>query len=144
MAWRNIIHNPRAWLWAAWLVALGATLMSLALQYVFALIPCELCWFQRIFMYPLAIILGIGVWRQDLNVTRYGLPLAVIGALIAAYHYSLQMFGGTITTCSSFVSCTTRYIEYFGFITIPFGSFVSFLAITVCLTMVLRLRARLN
>lgn len=142
MEWRKVIQKPNTWLWAAWLIALGATLMSLSLQYLFELIPCELCWYQRIFMYPLAFLLGVGIYRKDMAVARYGLPLSIVGALIAAYHYSLQMFGSTITTCSSFVSCTTRYIEYFGFITIPFGSLLSFVAISLSLYMVIRLSGR--
>lgn len=136
-------QSANFWLYAAWLIALGATLASLALQYVAGLIPCELCWFQRVFMYPLAILLGIAVARSDDGAARYGLALSIPGGVIAGYHYSLQMLGVSASTCSAFVACTNRYIEYFGFMTIPFGSLLSFIGITVALLLVMK-RSRLR
>src|ERR1700748_1234388 len=70
----------------AWLAALTATLGSLYFSEIKGFIPCDLCWYQRICMYPLAVILGIAVYRGDRSITRYVLPLAAVGALIALWH----------------------------------------------------------
>lgn len=82
------------WLFAAWIVALFATLAVLFIGEVLGQTPCVLCWFQRAFMFPLAVILGIAVWRTDAGIWRYALPLALIGAAIAVWH--LGLFVGVI------------------------------------------------
>ncbi len=115
-----------------WLVALGATIGSMVLSEVMELVPCALCWYQRVFMFPLAFILGVGVYRKDNNATYYVLPLSIVGALIAFYHSLLQwgIIKEAITTCSIDSSCAVPQINWLGFITIPFMSLVSFLVIT--------------
>lgn len=74
----------------AWIAAIAATLGSLYLSEVQHFIPCTLCWYQRIFMYPLAFLLGIGYYYHDEGISRYVLPLSVIGMLISGYHLLLQ------------------------------------------------------
>lgn len=79
-------------LYLAWVVALVATLGSLYLSEIRHFNPCPLCWFQRIFMYPQAILLGIAAFSSDLRIRRYAIPLSVIGALIALFH-NMEMWG---------------------------------------------------
>ena len=115
----------------AWVIALAATLGSLYFSEVRELIPCELCWYQRIFMYPLAIILGIAAYRNDPGIGVYTAPLAWVGAAIAAFHYLLQMVPllGSLATCGGGVPCTEVEVEFLGFITLPLLSLVAFVAI---------------
>ena len=86
-------------------------------------------------MYPLVFIIGVGVLKKDKNVAYYALPLSIIGGVIAVYHNLLyyKFIPDTLAPCITGVSCTTKFIEYFGFVTIPFLSLVSFVVITVCM-----------
>lgn len=116
-----------------WSTALVATLGSLYFSEVMKLPPCVLCWFQRIMLYPLIFIIGMGIARKDPDLPYYVLPLSITGLLIAAYH-NLLYYGiipESITPCSTGISCTTRQIEIFGFITIPILSLVTFAFITI-------------
>lgn len=124
----------------AWLVAVVATLGSLYFSEVMKLPPCVLCWYQRIAMYPLTIMLFIGLLRKDRNVAVYTLPLAIIGAVIAIYHNLLyyQILPESAAPCSLGVSCTIRLIEWLGFITIPLLSLVAFLLIIGSLIIFMR------
>lgn len=122
---------------SAWMVALVATLGSLYYSEIRHFLPCELCWYQRILMYPLAIILGIAVWRSDFKVRIYALPLAAIGAPISLYHYLVEKVPGFgVTACKPPVPCNVEYVNYFGFITIAFMALVAFVAIIVALSLV--------
>ena len=82
-------------------------------------------------MYPLVLILGIGIWKKDRNVSMYALPLAVIGWLISIYQNLLyyKVVPESLAPCVNGVSCTTRYIHYFGFVSIPLLSFFAFTVI---------------
>lgn len=121
-------------LWLAFLVALTATAGSLYLSEVAGFIPCTLCWYQRIAMYPLVLVLGIAAWRGDMAIRRYVVPVAVIGALIAAYHVALQRLPSLPSgSCSLDAPCTAIYVERFGFVTIPVMALVAFLAILTLL-----------
>lgn len=115
--------------------ALVATLTSLFFSEILKFPPCVLCWYQRILMYPLVVILAVGILRKDRGVYLYTLPLSVIGMLIAIYHNLLywNIIPESQAPCLLGVSCTTKFIEYFGFVTIPFLSFSAFLIITVCM-----------
>ncbi len=100
--------------------------------------PCILCWFQRICMDPLVLILAAGILLKDKKVVWYALPLAIIGWLVAVYHNLLQykIISEAVSPCSnSGVSCTNLYVNYFGFITIPLLSLVAFTVIIVCLVL---------
>lgn len=92
-------------------------------------------------MYPLVVILAVGIFRRDKNVAYYALPLAIIGFVIAAYHNFLywNILPESSTPCIQGVSCTVKYFEWFGFVTIPFLSFVAFGVIIACLTTYLKL-----
>ncbi|MTD31733.1 disulfide oxidoreductase [Planomicrobium sp. YIM 101495] len=132
-------------LYGAWFVSLIATLGSLYFSEIKGFIPCDLCWFQRIFMYPLVLILGIATFQNDWKVVRYALPLSVIGGSISVLHYMEQKipgFGG-IRPCVSGVPCSAEYINWFGFITIPFLAFIAFLLISVAMV-ILVMKNRAN
>ncbi|WP_413380983.1 disulfide oxidoreductase [Alkalihalobacillus sp. 1P02AB] len=132
--------SAKSFLYFAWLVSIIATLGSLYFSEVKQFIPCELCWYQRIFMYPLTFILGIAVYFNDFKVVRYILPLSVIGGCISLYHYLIQKIPsfGAISPCKDGVPCNMQYINWFGFITIPFLALTAFTLITIFLFIVLR------
>ena len=122
-------------LWIAWLAALGATLGSLFFGEVMGLPPCTLCWYQRICMFPLALLLPIGIVLRDARVAWYGLPLASIGLAIAVYH-NLVDYGvipERLSSCTGGVSCASRPIEWLGVVTIPALALVAFAVIVICL-----------
>ena len=111
-------------------VAVSASSLSLLLSTVYNLAPCTLCYWQRIFLYPLAFIYIGALWRDDKKTYVYALPLAVLGFGFAAYHYALQRGWIELAeACVGGVSCTSVYLEYFGFFTIPLGALLGFAAI---------------
>lgn len=116
----------------SFLVATGALVGSMVLSSVYNLVPCELCWYQRILMFPIPIILGAAILRRDSRVYWYVLPLSILGAVAAFYQSLLQwgVVGESSLTCSGLVSCAEVQVEFFGFMTIPFGAMVTFLTIT--------------
>ncbi|HEY8393813.1 MAG TPA: disulfide oxidoreductase [Thermaerobacter sp.] len=121
-------------LYLAWVVALVATGGSLYFSEVLGFIPCELCWWQRILMYPQALILGIASYRDDPRIVTYALPMSLIGASISAFHYVQEKVPGLrAPICGGDVSCFTPWINWFGFITIPFLALTAFLLISLCL-----------
>jgi len=126
--------EKKVWvLYFAWLVSVVATLGSLYFSEIKGFIPCDLCWFQRIFMYPLVVILGIGTFQSDISVKKFVLPLSIVGGLISLFHYFEQKvpgFGG-IRPCVSGVPCSAEYINWFGFVTIPFLALTAFTLITI-------------
>tara|TARA_B000000475_G_scaffold180563_1_gene145359 strand:- start:1791 stop:2303 length:513 start_codon:yes stop_codon:yes gene_type:complete len=117
----------------ATLVAVGATLGSLYFSEIRNFLPCEFCWYQRIAMYPLALILLIATIRRDRKIIPYALALSTIGAIISAYHYQLQLFPGQGSSCGLDASCAYKWVEVFGFVTIPLLAFGSFLLISMLL-----------
>ena len=120
-------------LYVAWVLAAVGMAMSLFFGEVMGLTPCTLCWYQRICLYPLVVILAVGIVRRDAQVESYAMPLTVAGLAIAIYH-NLVYYGvipEAMTPCSGGVSCREVQIEWLGFITIPmmaFGAFASILA----------------
>jgi disulfide bond formation protein DsbB len=119
----------------AWVQSVVAMLGSLFFSLVMGLPPCDLCWYQRIAMYPLVIILGIGILKKDQNSIFYAFPLVIVGWMIALYHNLLyyQILPEAMAPCKAGISCTTRYLEWFGFLTIPLMSLIAFSVILVCL-----------
>lgn len=126
----------------SWIAAIIATLGSLYFSEVMHFIPCTLCWYQRIFMYPLAIMLGIAVYRNDTAIYKYVLPLSIIGLLISGYHTLLQKVPALkqFEMCTTGVPCSKDYINWLGFITIPLLAFIAFVIITICMVMIGRNR----
>ena len=119
---------------AAFVVATLATIGSLYFSEVAHFEPCRLCWYQRIAMYPLVVILGIAAWRRDVRVRRYAVPVAVIGALIATYHYALEWLPWLDSgVCSATTPCTIVWFREFGFISLPYLALSAFLLIVALL-----------
>ncbi|CAN5145199.1 disulfide oxidoreductase [soil metagenome] len=108
--------------------------------------PCVLCWYQRIAIYPQAFLMAMALFQKDIKVYLYALPLLFAGTVVALYHnwiyYNSNFFhpGGPAITCSANggPSCTERYLEYFGFVSIPLMSLAALIIMIVCM---LRLRA---
>jgi len=136
--------SDRGWwlLFGAWLMAASGTLGSLFFSEVMDLPPCLLCWYQRIFLYPLVVVLMVGLFPLDRGVVRYGLPLAGGGWLIALYHSLLHLgvLPESAAPCSQGVSCTEKYLNLFGFVSIPVLSWLAFSAILALLFTLRRIR----
>ena len=117
---------------------------SLYFSEVMHLTPCVLCWYQRICMYPLVLVLMAGIFLKDKKVVLYTAPLAFIGWVISVYHNLLywKILPESIAPCQAGVSCTTKLIEWFGFVTIPFLSCISFTVILLCLGIYWKLRKK--
>jgi disulfide bond formation protein DsbB len=130
-------------LYLALLCAATASAGSLFFSEVMELPPCVLCWYQRIAMYPLVLILGVSIVRKDHGHIYYGLPLAIIGFAIAVYHNLLyyKIIPESIVPCTSGISCTSRQIEWLGFITIPFMSLCAFSLIFAFLLVQVKFRS---
>ena len=125
--------NDTRWalVFGAWLIATLATLGALFMSEIMGFAPCVLCWWQRIFMFPLVLILALGLFPFDAKVVRYALPLALIGLLIAGFHVLLTMgiIPESLAPCRQGIPCKTIQIEWFGFVTIPLLSFLAFLTL---------------
>ncbi len=118
----------------SFLIALGASLGSFFYSNVAGFKPCVLCWWQRIFLFPQVILLGIAVWKKDGRALLYALPLSIVGGIIALYNTYIQYGGNELIPCSTdteSVSCAIRYVFEFGFITIPLMSLSTFGALIV-------------
>jgi disulfide bond formation protein DsbB len=130
-------NETAAWIliFGAWLVASVSTLGALFFGEVMRLPPCVLCWYQRIFMFPLVLILPIGMFPFDRKVVRYALPLAALGWLFAAFHVLLiaGVIPEDIRPCTQGVPCSEKVIEWFGFVTIPLLALVAFSTIIALL-----------
>jgi disulfide bond formation protein DsbB len=122
-------------IFTCWLIAAAGTLGSLFFSEVMGLKPCILCWYQRIFMYPLVVIFLVGLFPLDRSVFRSALPIAIIGWCFAVYHY--LVYSGYIPEnlqpCSEELSCAEINLEVLGFITIPMMSILSYTAIILLL-----------
>jgi disulfide bond formation protein DsbB len=119
----------------AWLVASVSTLTALFFGEVMQLPICVLCWYQRICMFPLVVILALGLFPFDRKVIRYGLALTVIGWLLAVFHWLLAagVIPETIKPCTQGVPCSQTVIQWFGFLTIPLLSVAAFSTILALL-----------
>jgi disulfide bond formation protein DsbB len=135
----RVFRNPVAQvresaLWLAWLVAAVATAGSLYFSEIADYVPCRLCWFQRICMYPLAGILLVAAIRRDRNVRWYALPLLVAGIAVSTYHYVIEWrpsWGDG--ACSVGPSCTDVWFRRMGFVTLAFMAMCGFVAIVALL-----------
>ncbi|MED1792449.1 disulfide oxidoreductase [Brevibacillus nitrificans] len=127
-------------MFASWGISLIATAGSLFFSEVMKYIPCNLCWYQRILMYPLVILLGVASARKDYSMSLYALILSVIGGLISLYHYLIQKVPALheLGNACGIVPCNTDYINWFGFITIPFLALIAFTLISVLQFIVLK------
>ncbi len=134
--WAEVLREKEGeWaLRGALIVALIATLGSLFYSEIAHYTPCLLCWYQRIFMYPQVILLGIAVWKKDTSVAIYSLALSIIGVALALYHYLLQLGVAPELPCAAIgysAACSQRFVLTFGYITIPLMALTAFFLIIV-------------
>jgi disulfide bond formation protein DsbB len=114
----------------AWVAMLG----SLYYSEIRGFVPCPLCWYQRILMYPLALITLVGVIRGDRGLAAYVLPFSILGMGLSGYHYLIQLgVFGQSNACAVGVPCNLRYVNVWGFVTIPFQALTAFVLITVAM-----------
>lgn len=126
--------------YVAWIQSIIATLGSLYFSEIKNYIPCVLCWYQRILMYPLVIIIAVGILRKDKKMYQYVLPMSILGWAIALYHNLLQwnILPETIAPCTLAASCIVKHVGYFGFITIPVMSLTAFTVVSICMLLIWR------
>ena len=132
---QNRSNSNLTYVFFAFIVSLIATLGSLFFSEIMHFIPCSLCWYQRIFMYPLVLIFLINLLFPDDKLFKYAILLVIFGWLISIYH-NLLMFGiipENLSPCVQGVPCSTDYINWLGFITIPLLSFFAYTAILILL-----------
>ncbi len=113
-------------------VTVVATVGSLSMSEIAGYVPCALCWYQRIAMYPLVVVLGVAALRGDREVWRTSVPIAGIGAAIAAWHVAVEYrpsLGGDV--CDPVAPCSLKWVEEFGFLTLPTMALIAFLAVIV-------------
>lgn len=122
-------------LYIAWVTAVVSMVGSLYFSEVLGLAPCSLCWYQRIVMYPLVLIIGLGIIKKDRHFYDYALPLSVIGGTIALYQNMLyyNVISEGTSPCTFGTSCITKYISLLGFIDIPLLALFASIIITATL-----------
>jgi len=121
-------------LWALFLISLVATFVTLYYSDYLGIEPCPLCWWQRIFLYPQVILLGIAAWKKDNYIADYAIVLSIFGAGVALYQHALQMLPGSGLPCpATGISCAQRFLFEFGYITYPLMAFslFAFLIVTM-------------
>ena len=128
-------------LFLCWLIASVSTIGSIFFSFVMEFAPCVLCWYQRICLFPLVIILAAGLFPFDKSVVTYALPLAIAGWLTALYHNLVyaKIIPESIQPCTQGISCTEEYIDLFGFLSIPMLALLSF-SIIIAFLIILKRR----
>lgn len=121
-------------LFVSWAVSVIAMFGSLYFSEIRQYEPCSLCWYQRILMYPFVVILGLATVRKDYRIGIYTMILSAIGGCISLYHYLIQkvpFFTDNAASCGR-IPCTGQYINWLGFISIPFLALTAFVIIFIC------------
>jgi disulfide bond formation protein DsbB len=131
-AWARDVALP-----LATMIALVTTLGSLYYSEVAGYPPCTLCWYQRIAIYPQVIVLGVAWWRRDTAVWRTSVPLAVVGAVLSVWHVVIERNPALAGPCDPSNPCTIKWVEEFGFLTVPAMALIAGLAM-IALTLMAR------
>jgi len=124
-------------LWCAFLISLAAMLGSLYFSEILGYAPCNLCWYQRIFIYPQVFLFGLAIWmKEKTRIWAYSVVLSIVGAIIAVFQYYIQVVPKPLVTlpCSAIgysASCTETFVTYFGYITIPIMALTAFLSLLI-------------
>ncbi len=132
------------WKWGLWigfLLSLGGVAISLFYSEILGVLPCGLCWLQRVFLYPQALLFAIAIWKSDRSVADYSIAFSVVGGIVALYQHYLQMGGANVLPCpavSTGVDCAQRYLFEFGYITFPLMSFTIFAFLIIVMLFVRR------
>lgn len=125
----------------SFLLALGAAGLTLLYSEVFGFIPCGLCWFERVFLYPQVILFGIALWRGGVSVAEYSIGLSIPGAIISLYHHYIQVGGTELLPCPAAgigADCAKRILFEFGYVTFPLMAFSAFVFLIVMMMYVRR------
>jgi len=132
--------NESLTIFFCWIIAAIATTGSLFFSEIMKFPPCVMCWYQRIAMYPLVVLFAVGLFQNSKSTIHFSLPIVVIGWLFALYHNLLHygVIPESASPCQMGVSCSTIYVNWFGFITIPVLSFISFSIILILLVLLNR------
>lgn len=139
----NAAFIGRWGLWVGFFLTLASIALTLFYSDVLGFQPCPLCWYQRIFLYPQAILLGMAVFKRDIYIADYSIVLSVIGAAFALYQHALQMLGEGSLPCPASpegVSCAQRIVFEFGYVTFPLMAFTLF-AFLIVLMLFVRTRS---
>ncbi len=127
----------------ALLITLFASVMTLLYSEVFGVIPCGLCWFERVMLYPQVLIVLVALYVKDALMPRYGITLSIVGACISLYHHFIQMGGSQFIKCPTAgagADCAKRFFFEFGFMTFPLLSAFLFIFLIVLYTYLLKVR----
>lgn len=132
--------SPLAYALIAWGASILAMLGSLYFSEIAHFPPCTLCWYQRIALYPLVFLIPVGIIRKDSNLPYYVLSITIPGAAISFYHNLLyyNILPEAAAPCALGVSCTTKFVEYFGFVTIPLLAILTFALIIASMIALIR------
>ena len=133
----DVLTKSTLFVLLSFLTATIATFGSLFFSEIMQFVPCNMCWYQRIFMYPLVLIFLINLLYPDDKLLKYSMPLVLVGLFFAIYH-NLLMFGiipESVVPCVQGVPCSTVYLNWLGFITIPLLSLVAYSMIVIFLFM---------
>tara|TARA_B100001063_G_scaffold131757_1_gene123136 strand:- start:12528 stop:12953 length:426 start_codon:yes stop_codon:yes gene_type:complete len=132
------LNSSSTYVFLSFIIASIATLGSLFFSEIMEFIPCSMCWYQRIFMYPLVVIFLINMLYPDDKIVKYAMPIALIGWAFSVYHNLLmfEIIPESIVPCVQGVPCSTEYINWLGFITIPFLSLLAYSSILVLLLII--------
>ena len=129
-------------LWIGLLITLGGVTLSLFYSEVLGVAPCGLCWLQRVFLYPQAILFAVAIWKQERFIVDYSIALSIFGGVVALYQHYLQMGGTSIVPCPAVASqatdCAVRFLFELGYITFPLMSFSVFAFLIVLMLFVRR------
>ena len=132
--------SSSTFIFLSFLISLIATLGSLFFSEIMNFVPCSLCWYQRIFMYPLVFLFSINLLFPDDKIYKYSFPLVIIGWIISVYHnlLILKIIPENLSPCVQGVPCSVDYLNWFGFITIPLLSFFAYTSILILLIILKR------
>ena len=132
------MNSTSTYIFLSFITATIATLGSLFFSEIMEFIPCSMCWYQRIFMYPLVLIFLINILYPDDKIVKYAMPIVLVGLSFSIYHNLLmfEIIPESIVPCVQGVPCSTEYINWLGFITIPFLSLISYSIILILLLLI--------
>lgn len=121
------------------LLASAGVVVTLIYSEYFGVVPCGLCWFSRIFLYPQAVLFFIATWKRDVKIAAYSIALSIGGLIISLYHHYIQMNDGSALPCpASGGDCGKRIIFEFGFVTFPLVGAATFALIIILMLFVIR------
>jgi len=128
-------------LWIGFLLSLGGIAISLFYSEILGVLPCGLCWLQRVFLYPQVLLFAVAIWKSDKSVADYSIAFSIFGGAVALYQHYLQMGGTGIVPCPAVATgadCAQRFLFEFGYVTFPLMSFSIFAFLIILMLFVRR------